>query len=392
MKSFYKTHQYLISQVKSPVRRLLMDEIDWSSRLVGIKGCRGVGKTTLLLQYAKENFQSDDVRCLYVNFNNLYFTTHTLIEFTEEFYKNGGRTLLLDQIFKYENWSKEIRYCYDYFPELQIIFCASTVLRLIEDNKDLEHIVKVYNLHGFSFREFLNLKTGLSLPSYSLAQILQNHHYISNKILEVVNPDEYFKDYLHHGYYPFFLEQRNYSENLLKTINMMMEVDILLIKQIDLKYLSKIRKLLYLIMQCAPCPMNVSQLSEAVQTSRITVMNYIKYLRDARLLNMLYAVGEKFPKKPKSVFPQNTNIMHVLTNNVDEDEEKKTFLYNTLHARHKVNFGKKKTDFLIDEKLHIKYIDKKNNINKKSDIIYVSSNLNNNSDNEVPIWIFGFLY
>ena len=392
MDSFIKTHKHLVQRVESPVRRLLTDEIDWTHRLIGIKGTRGVGKTTFLLQFAKEHYEENYKRCLYVNFNNLYFTTHTLADFAGEFYSKGGRTLLLDQIFKYENWSKELRFCYDNYPELQVIFTGSSVMRLVEDNEDLQDVVTVYNLQGFSFREYLNLTSGNDFSSYTLEEILQNHKELSEKICSILNPLDYFPDYLHHGFYPFFLESRNYSENLLKTINMMMEVDILLIKQIDLKYLAKIRKLLNLIMQCAPCTLNVSQLSDEIQTSRSTVMNYIKYLRDARLLNMLYAQGEKFPKKPKAVFSQNTNIMHVIANDVNSECECRTFLYNALHSHHKVNLGKKHADFLVDEKLNFSFKSESETKKTKPQIIYAVDKMKTGHKNEIPIWLLGFLY
>lgn len=392
MESFIRTHKYLVQRVESPVRRLLTDEIDWTHRLIGIKGTRGVGKTTFLLQFARDHYETNHKRCLYVNFNNFYFTTHTLIDFAGEFYANGGRTLLLDQIFKYENWSKEVRFCYDNFPELQIIFTGSSVMRLVEDNTDLQDVVAVYNLQGFSFREYLNLKSGNEFPKYSLEEILKNPIEISEKIRNIVNPLDHFSDYLHHGFYPFFLESRNYSENLLKTINMVMEVDILLIKQIDLKYLSNIRKLLNLIMQCAPCTLNVSQLSDEIQTSRSTVMNYLKYLRDARLLNLLYPNGDNFPKKPRAVFPQNTNIMHVLVDEVIPEYEHMTFLYNALHSRHKVNLGKKHADFLVDGTLNIAYYRDKE-IRKKNPLVYYAVvDESKIGKNEIPIWLFGFLY
>ena len=164
-----------------------MDEIDWTKRLIGIKGSRGVGKTTFLLQYAKDHFAPGDRSCLYINFNNFYFSVHTLSEFAGEFYRNGGRTLLLDQTFKYENWSKELRYCYDNFPELQIIFSGSPVMRLVEDNTDLQDVVVSYNLRGFSFREYLNLKSNNSFPAYTLQQIVDNHQQIAADICKSVN-------------------------------------------------------------------------------------------------------------------------------------------------------------------------------------------------------------
>ncbi|MEA4974704.1 MAG: AAA family ATPase [Paludibacter sp.] len=391
MKSFYNTHLDLVANVHAPVRRLLMDEIDWSHRLIGIKGSRGVGKTTFLLQYAKERF-GNDKKCLYINFNNLYFTEHSLVEFAGKFYEQGGRTLLIDQTFKYENWSQELRICYDSYPELQIIFSGSSVMRLIEDNKDIQNIVALYNLRGFSFREFINLKTGLNLPPHSLDDMLDDQVSISKSIRGKVNPMSFFQDYLVYGYYPFFLEDRNYSENLLKTMNMMMEVDILLIKQIDLKYLSKIRRLLYLIMNNAPGPANISQLAVEINTSRATIMNYIKYLKDARLLNTLYVDGEDYPKKPKQLYVHNTNLMHaVFPDNTNQEAEKKTFLYNALHAKHKVNTGRYHSDFCVDKKINFKY-DTKTTNRHGSKIHFAVDAMETTNKNEIPLWLFGFLY
>ena len=178
-------------------------------------------------------------------FRSFYFSGHTIVDFAEQFHQRGGKVLLIDQVFKYPNWSEELRICYNRFPSLKIVFTGSSVMRLKEENIELNNIVKSYNLRGFSFREFLNLQTGMKFRAYSLEEILNNHEQIAKGILSKVRPLDFFQDYLHHGFYPFFLEKRNFSENLLKTMNMMIEVDILIIKQIELKYLSKIKKLLY---------------------------------------------------------------------------------------------------------------------------------------------------
>lgn len=392
MEAFYKTHKYLIEHVNSPVRRILMDEIDWSHRLIGIKGSRGVGKTTFLLQFAKDHFGVDR-KCLYINFNNFYFTQHTLLEFAEEFCAQGGTTLLIDQTFKYENWSKELRECYERFPQLQIVFSGSSVMRLIEDNEDLKDIVALHNLRGFSFREFLNYQSGRSFPTYSLDEILINHVEIANNILKSVNPLDYFQSYLHHGYYPFFLEDRNYSENLLKTMNMMLEVDILLIKQIELKYLSKIRKLLYLLMNSTPGAPNVSQLSKEITTSRATIMNYIKYLKDARLLNTLYPVGEEYPKKPSLIYVNNTNLMYLSDQEeIDKSAEYRTYFYNSLRSRHKVNICKYNLDFCIDNQYHFKCSKELETGKIYSKILYAAEDTEIGENNIIPLWLFGFLY
>lgn len=393
MEAFFRTHHYLIKHVQSPVKRVLMDEIDWSDRLIGIKGSRGVGKTTFLLQYAKEHFGEHDRTCLYINFNNFYFTEHTLTEFAEGFYAEGGRVLLVDQVFKNENWSRELRECYDRFPELRIIFSASSVMRLIEENDDLKDVVRFYNLRGFSFREYLNLQSGCHFPTYKLEEIIEHHQTISQEICSKVKPLWYFADYLHHGYYPFFLENRNYSENLLKTMNMMLEVDVLLIKQIELKYLSKIRRLLHILMNSAPCALNVSQLSTDIETSRATIMNYIKYLQDSRLLNLLYTKGSAFPKKPNKVYLQNTNLMYAIsTRTADEQNVAETFFYNALHAKHKVNAGIQGGSFIIDGQQAFTVYSDALRIKRSHHTLKTVANLEIGTSEQIPLWLLGFLY
>lgn len=392
MEAFYRTHAYLVEHTNAPVRRDLMDEIDWNDRLIGIKGTRGVGKTTFLLQYAKEKFGTDH-SCLFINMNNFYFSGHSIVEFAEAFQRRGGKVLLIDQVFKYPNWSKELRICHDRFPNLKIVFTGSSVMRLKEENLELRDIVKSYNLRGFSFREFLNLHTGMKFRAYTLEEILQSHEQIAKGVLSKVRPLDFFQDYLHHGFYPFFLEKRNFSENLLKTMNMMVEVDILLIKQIELKYLSKIKKLLYLLAVDGPKAPNVSQLASDIQTSRATVMNYIKYLADARLINMVYPKGEEFPKKPSKIMMHNTNLMYsIYPVKVEDQDVLDTFFLNTMYKDHKLYKSDKNSSFLVDGKLPFKICSEGVKLKNDSDVIYVHHKSEVGRGNHIPLWIFGFLY
>ncbi len=392
MESFYRTHSYLVEHTNAPVRRDLMDEIDWNARLIGIKGTRGVGKTTFLLQYAKEKFGLDR-SCLFVNMNNFYFSQCSLVEFAGEFVKRGGKVLLIDQVFKLPDWSHALRTCYERYPNLKIVFSGSSVMRLKEENPELNGIVKSYNLRGFSFREFLNLQTGHHFPAYSLNEILTNHEHIAKTILQHLNPLNYLQDYIHHGFYPFFLEKRNFSENLLKTMNMMIEVDILLIKQIELKYLSKIKKLLYLLAVDGPVAPNVSQLAADIQTSRATVMNYIKYLTDARLINMVYPKGEVFPKKPAKIMMHNTNLMYsIYPVKVEEQDVLETFFVNTLWKDHKVNKGEKGTSFLVDNSLQFRICAEGCKFKSNPNVYYAMHKMELGHGNQIPLWLFGFLY
>lgn len=392
METFYRTHSYLVEHTNAPVRRDLMDEIDWNDRLIGIKGTRGVGKTTFLLQYAKEKFGTDH-SCLFINMNNFYFSKYTLVEFAAEFVKRGGKVLLIDQVFKYPEWSHDLRACYEMFPTLKIIFTGSSVMRLKEENPELSGIVKVYYLRGFSFREYLNLQSSNCFRAYTLQEILENHEQIAKTILRNVKPLDYFQDYLHHGFYPFFLEKRNFSENLLKTMNMMIEVDILLIKQIELKYLSKIKKLLYLLAVDGPVAPNVSQLATEIQTSRATVMNYIKYLADARLINMVYPKGEEFPKKPSKLMMHNTNLMYsIYPVKVEEQDVLDTFFMNTLYKDHKLYKGDKGTSFMVDNGLHFRICAEGCKFKNNPNVYYALHKLELGHGNMIPLWLFGFLY
>ena len=393
MERFYRTHKYLVEHVHTHVRRQLMDEIDWNDRLVGIKGSRGVGKTTFLLEYAREKFGTDR-SCLYINLNHFYFTQHNIIDFARNFSDHGGKTLLIDQVFKDPNWSRNLREIYHSCPDLHVVFTGSSVMRLKEENPDLVDIVKSYNLRGFSFREFLNLMAGTDFPVFTLDELLENHQKIAEDIVSNVSPLDYFQDYIHHGFYPFFLEKRNFSENLLKTMNMMIEVDILLIKQIDLKYLSKIRNLLYLIGVDAPCIPNISQLSTEIEISRATVMNYIKYLKDARLIDTLYPVGEAYPKKPSKIYLHNTNLMYVLQDKLKVDQQAlcETFFYNTLHRDNKVNIGRKSAQFTLNGTELFQICTGKLNGKNNPANWYAMDKLNSGRDNVIPLWLFGFLY
>ena len=363
MEAFFKTHKYLVEHLYSPVRRGLMDEINWEDRLIGVKGSRGVGKTTFLLDYAREYFGADNKECLYINLNHFYFTERTLVDFAAEFRAKGGKVLLIDQVFKYSNWSRE-----------------------------LSGKVVSYNLRGFSFREFLNLMSGNQFPAYTFDEVLENHQEIAKRICSVVRPMAYFQDYLHHGFYPFFLEKRNFSENLLKTMNMMLEVDVLYIKQIEQSYLPKLRKLLYLLATSAPCTPNVSQLSKDIETSRATVMNYIKYLTDARLMNMLYPVGESFPKKPSKVYMYNSNLMYpIRPMEVNAGAVRESFFYNQLLKDNKLNEGIKNAHFLVNTMYNFR-IEENMKVKNNPDMYYAVDKTEIGEGNMIPLWLFGFLY
>lgn len=392
--SFYATHDYLVSNLDVPIRRKLMDDINWDDRLIAIKGGRGVGKTDFLLDYARymrDRLPAKDSRSiLYVNLNNFYFTEHSLYEFAGEFVAAGGKTLLLDQAFKYPNWSKELRNCYFHYTNLHVVFTASPLMRLDEGNPDLGHLLKVYNMRGYSFREYLNIQTHSNLPCYSMEEILQNHEQLARSICTQVKPLWFFPSYLKQGYYPYREVSRDFSETLLKTMNMMLEVDVLLIKQIDVSYLSKMRQLLYRLMLEVPCSLNITELASSINTSRATIMNYIKNLKDVRLLNLLYADGKEFPMKPSKVYMQNPNLCYAqATRPIDDQSIAETFFYSALHGSEKINASENAT-FLVNRTTKIDVFATAPN----TDVFRYSAigDMEIGQGKLIPLWLFGFLY
>jgi hypothetical protein len=392
MQAFFKTHKYLLEHLDVPVKRELSGEIDWSHRLIGIQGARGVGKTTFLLNHALTTYGFEK-SCLYVNLNNLYFADRSIVSFADEFRKTGGKTLILDQVYKYPNWSSELRYCYDHFTDLQIIFSGSSVMRVASGNPDLENCVASYTLEGFSFREYLNLKAGTSFQSYSLNDLLVHHQDISQQVISKVKPLAFFNDYLHHGYYPFFLEQRNYLENLLKNVNLTLEIDISYLEQIELKYLPKLRRLLYLAGLMAPFQPNVSKLSIDVETSRATVMNYLNHLKQARLINLLYEGEEEPMKKPTLVYLQNPNLVYsVAQGEVEPNLLHKTFFYNQVGTRHHIGAAKL-GDFVVDRELVFQVGGRFLDVQNQTRGVYCARDMIEVGEgNQIPLWLFGFLY
>ena len=409
--AFFRIHDYLVAHSFMPIRRKLMDEINWEDRLIAIKGGRGVGKTDFLLSRVKEMEaewrnqpeperkkgqhrpkQPKEIRpCLYVNFNDFYFTEHTLVDLASRFVKQGGQYLFLDQLFKYPNWSRELKRCYRKFPELHVVFCATPVMPIDEENNDLKGIVKTYNLRGFSFREYLNIQTGLRLHPYTLEEIIQRHASISREICERVHPLQYFKAYLDHGYYPSYLESKSFEASLLKVMNSQLEVDVLMIKQIDVACLHKLRKLLYILMQDAPCALNVSNISEAIGLSRATTMNYIKYLKDSRLVNLLYPEDKTFPMKPTKVYMHNTNLAKMdFTREIPAIDLYETCFYTFIHGAHKVNATERSAMFIVDNQY---YFDVKESPSIRDAIRPTAvAELELGRGNQMPLWLLGFLY
>ncbi|HOO83065.1 MAG TPA: AAA family ATPase [Prolixibacteraceae bacterium] len=392
MEYFKEAHIKLINNSKSVVRRDLIDEIDWNHRLIGIKGFRGVGKTSFLLDYIKENYPNPK-DSLYINLNSFYFTGRKITGFADDFYKKGGKVLVLDQIHKYPNWAAELKECYESMQGLQIIFSASPVLRVFENSVNLKNCAKVYHLPGLSFREFLNYQTQNNFEKYNFDQIINNHISIAKKITKKVKPLAYFEAYLEHGYFPYFLDRSSYfSDDLLKHINLALEIDVTYLNQIELKYLPKLRKLLYIIANEVPFTPNISKISTEIETSRATVMNYLRYLKNARLINMLYANGdEEQQKKPVKIYLQNTNFLKtVVPANRDNATYRQTFFYSQVGYKNELKAADG-FDFKVNNN-YLFNVGGKYTEPSDQNTYSASDRIEIGEGNKIPLWLFGFLY
>ena len=390
MRGFFEAYFNLLDNLRNPVKRSLMDQIDWRHRLIGIKGTRGIGKTTFLLDYAKRTYGKSRT-CLYVNLNNFYFAHNSIVDFADEFRKTGGTVLLLDQVFKYPDWSRELSECYLRFPDLKIVFAGSPVMQTGVENSELADKAAIYHLNGLSFREYLNEQTDNSFNAYSFDDILKYHEGIAKDILFKVKPLAFFKDYLQSGYYPYFTENQFFVEYLIKMMNLTLEIDIPYLQQIELKYLPRLKKLLYIIASSAPCAPNVSQLSNEVDTSRATIMNYLKYLQNALLFNLLYT-NDGDAKKPSRVLMHNTNLQAaVYPFSQGETSLQETFFVNQVGETNELFAPKKEAHYIVNKNYEFEIVTK---IPKqtKADKYYAVDMIESGQANIIPLWLFGFQY
>jgi len=377
--------------------RYLYRNIEWNSRLIGIVGAKGTGKTTLLLQHIKQNF-TEKPKALYVSLDNIWFSTHTLSELAEQFYLLGGTHLFLDEVHKYKNWDVEIKNIYDSYRSLNIVFTGSSMLEIFEASVDFSRRTVVYELRGLSFREFLQYEHNISFEPYSLQEIIDNHRNIVFEIIDKIKIIPTFKTYLEYGYYPYYKEGLStYPFRIEQSINKTLKEDIPAIEDIEYATIIKIKKMLGIIGELVPFTPNISQLSGSIEISRNALVKYL-YLLDKA--GILMCINEPTPSletlsKPQKVYLDNTNIINSLSfENKNIGNERETFFANQLRAKHKVNTAQN-GDFTIDEKFifEVGGKNKGNSQIKGIENAYIAAdNIENGFANKIPLWLFGFLY
>ncbi len=384
----------------SPFRRYLSVEVDWTDRLIAIKGARGTGKTTMLLQRIKFDLsEGDRSKALYSTLDDLYFLEHTLIDLATEFHLSGGKFLFLDEVHKYPRWSRELKLIYDRFPGLFVVFTSSSMLDILSGESDLSRRAVSYTLQELSYREFLELELGRELPVYSFEDIRTNHQDISHLLKEKLEfPLRHFDDYLSFGAYPYFKENRKtYSQKLLQTVMLIIENDMNAVENISFEESRKIKKLLVAIAQSAPFTPNISKLSERLGMNRKTLLNAIRLLGRADLVIELFKpnTGIGAFTKPEKLYLHNSNIIYAMDGkNFNVGAIRETFFANQVSKNETLHLAEK-GDFLVNEK-YIFEIGEKSKSGKQISHIHnayvVRDKIEFGTEKTIPLWIFGFLY
>lgn len=398
MDVLYAYHDNLIKQVNTSFFRYLMSTIRWDQRMLAIKGPRGSGKTTLILQYIRFNLQKPREQVLYITADHYWFYTHNLVETADEFYRNGGRYLFIDEVHKYPYWSRELKNIYDGYPDLKIVFTSSSALDIYRGEADLSRRVISYELPGLSFREFLELNGNGKFPSYGWDELTKHHREIAADISDVVQPLPLFKKYLRYGYLPLFQESapEDIPMRLSQTINTVIETDLGHIQEYGAGTAFKIKKLLGLLAESVPFKPNISALSRKLEVSRDSIYSWFSLLENARLLNLLTSEGKGVSvlQKPEKIYLENTNLAFALKLQPDIGSIRETFLLNQL-VNKKIKVSLPATGDFLAEGIHIE-VGGKNKTTKQvigqESFLIASDDIETGFKNKVPLWLFGFLY
>jgi predicted AAA+ superfamily ATPase len=395
--SLFETANRKMQNSKAILRRGQLESLPWEAQLIGIRGARGVGKTTLLLQRLN-NLNLPVNKALYVSCDHLWLSKNSLLLLADGFVKQGGKFLFLDEVHKYPNWAQEIKNMYDDYPELKVVFTGSSMLDILNARADLSRRALSFTMQGLSYREYLMLVHGIDLPVLTLPEILSNHIEISREFLLKFKPLEHFGNYLKNGYYPYFQEvPEMYHLRIQEVVNLILEIELPLLRQVDVSYIRKLKQLLLIISESVPFVPNVSKLSERIGVNRNTFISYLHYLEEAGLTQNLYRdiQGVSRLQKPDKIYLENPNLHYALSfTQPNAGHIRECFFLNQVKFKHQIEFVDA-GDFKVDQRTVFELggpSKNKKQIQSQKDVYIVADNLEIGSENRIPLWLFGFLY
>jgi Predicted ATPase (AAA+ superfamily) len=403
MEPLFERHVEYLTDVPTAFERELMQIIDWDSRLILIRGPKGVGKSTLMQQYVLNHYDVSDRHALYCSADSAYFATHTLVDTAAAFVRQGGKRLFIDEIHKYDGWSREIKEIYDLYKGLKVVMSGSSLIQLNDGQADLSRRQDVYDMNGLSFREYLWFRTGKKVDPVSLDELLGNAGAFCTKVRSVYRPLEFFNEYLQMGYYPFSFEKKKTYKTLIENVSAyIIDTELTKCRGVSQENTRKIKALLQVIAGMLPYQVDISKLSKSVSIDRVTLIRYLKYLDEACLTRNLFSEVDKVTdlQKPDKLLLDNTNLIYAYSTKAPEiGTVRETFFCNQLvSAGHLVEYGGIKTgDFRIDKTRVIEVGGAGKDFSQISDEDIANAalaidNIDIASSKKIPLWAFGFLY
>ncbi|MBQ8071721.1 MAG: ATP-binding protein [Bacteroidales bacterium] len=403
MDTLFRKHDRLLANTSMDIIREMMNKIHWNAQLISIIGAKGVGKSTLIKQYIKTNYSPGDRRVLYCSADTVDLSTRTLVGLADEFVLRGGELLVIDEIHKYKPgtpaWSREIKEIYELYLKLKLIVSGSSLLSLKEGDADLSRRALKYSMKGLSFREALRFYHGLEFPIWSLEDILSHPYDLWQEVSSKCKPVVLFKQYLEKGYYPFLLEgEGEYYTKIEQVVNYIIETELPQICKVEVANVRKIQALVALISSEVPFVLNANKIAAALEIGRDTVVEYLKFLSDAKILNLLYSDKKKIGKltKPDKVYPENPNLLYALAPaKVEIGTARESFAVSCLEESHIVEYGKEQGDFKVDSKYTFEIGGPSKDYSQISGVkdSYVFADDWDMPDGaKLPLWMLGFLY
>ena len=399
IQELYANSHRLVSQVNTEHKRYLYSQLPWNARMLCIRGARGVGKTTLLLQRMAEAFPSGSSLALYVSLDELWFTENRLVDLAEYHYTHGGTHMFLDDVHRYpqDTWAQELKNIYDRYPGFQIVFTGSSILKIDQSQVDLSRRYLFFTMQGLSFREYLSFNSIAEFGSFPLENILKDHVAMAAEITRQVHVLQYFEEYLRHGYYPFYKELvEGYEMALRQMVANVIEQDIPQAESLEQTTINRTKRLISLIARVTPFTVNVSRIANTLECDRQTVYKLLRTLQRASLVNMLYKGRHNMQQmvKPEKVYLENTNLMYALASEINVGNIRETFFANQLFCHHELAFGDK-GDFLIDNVHTVEVGGHRKSFGQIKDVVnsYLAvDDIEIGNGNRIPLWLFGFVY
>lgn len=399
MDALFEKQDAMLNATSMDIVRSFMNHVNWDAPMLCIRGPRGVGKSTLLRQYIKQQYGVGKEEVLYCSLDFAYFTQHSILEVAEKFYKHGGKLLVLDEAHKYENWSREVKEVAEIYPNLQIILSGSSLLKLIDGDADLSRRCRGYYMPGLSFREYLQFYKGINLPCHSLEEILANSKEIAVEVNAKCRPLQHFHEYLKFGYYPFYLKNPiDYYPLIEQITNYVIDVELPQLRKVNPVNCRKIKALLNVLAQQVPFDVDISKLASMIELQRNTVIEYLNYLDDAKLLNLLYSdiVSVKKMQKPDKIFLENPNLLYAMaTTPVKIGSARECFAVNQLSYQHTVEYGKQQGDFKVDGKWIFEVGGDGKTFDQIADLpdsFVLADDIESPRGNKLPLWMIGMMY